>query len=142
MSDADSSPIVTDAPDQHRYEVRLDGELAGFAVYHRRGGRAYFVHTEIDPAFEGKGLGSPLARRARCRARTREPIVPLCPFIRSYIDRHPDTPTSSTTTCWLRSTAADPTPIHARVAELADAGGLNPPGGDTMRVRTPPRAPI
>ena len=40
MSDATT---VTDVPDQHRYEIRLDGELAGFAIYHRRGGRAYFV---------------------------------------------------------------------------------------------------
>jgi predicted GNAT family acetyltransferase len=82
---------VVDAPDQHRYEIRLGGELAGFAVYHRRGGRAYFVHTEIDPAFEGKGLGSALAKGMLEQERDRgEPIVPLCPFVRSYIDRHPE----------------------------------------------------
>src|SRR6187549_3119450 len=57
-----SVPVVTDVPDNHRYEIRLDGELAGFVVYHRRGGRIYLVHTEIEPAFEGKGLGSALAR--------------------------------------------------------------------------------
>ena len=89
MSD-DASTTVTDVPDQHRYEVHLDGELAGFAVYHRRGGRAYFVHTEIDPRFEGKGLGSALAKGALDAERALgEPVVPLCPFIRSYIDRHP-----------------------------------------------------
>ena len=49
------------------------------------------MHTEIDPAFEGKGLGSALARGALDAERTRgEPIVPLCPFIRQYIDRHPE----------------------------------------------------
>jgi predicted GNAT family acetyltransferase len=86
-----SEPIVTDVPDQHRFEVRLDGELAGFAVYHRRGGRIYLVHTEIDPRFEGKGLGSALAKGVLAAERAAaEPVVPLCPFMRSYIDRHPD----------------------------------------------------
>jgi len=91
MADTDSSPSVTDVPDQHRFEVRLDGELAGFAVYHRRGGRIYLVHTEVDPAFEGKGMGSALAKGVLDAERaTGEPVVPLCPFMRSYIDRHPD----------------------------------------------------
>src|SRR5918993_3611330 len=55
---ADDAPReVIDVPDDHRYEIRVAGELAGFAVYHRRGGRAYFVHTEVDPRFEGRGLG-------------------------------------------------------------------------------------
>jgi len=82
---------VRDVPDDHRYEVTLDGAVAGFAIYHRRPGRTFSVHTEIDPAFEGKGLGSALARGALDSERTRgEPIVPLCPFIRQYIDRHPE----------------------------------------------------
>jgi predicted GNAT family acetyltransferase len=86
-----SEPVVTDVPDQHRFEIRLHDELAGFAVYHRLGGRAYLVHTEIDPRFEGKGLGSALAKGVLAAERaTAEPVVPLCPFIRSYIDRHPD----------------------------------------------------
>ena len=91
MSDTAAPPAVTDVPDQHRFEVRLDGELAGFAVYHRRGGRIYLVHTEVDPAFEGKGIGSALARGVLDAERAlAEPVVPLCPFMRGYIDRHPD----------------------------------------------------
>jgi len=93
LNPSDTSPgaVVTDVPDQHRFEIRLDGELAGFAVYHRRGGRIYLVHTEVDPKFEGKGLGSTLAREVLATERVAgEPVVPLCPFMRSYIDRHPD----------------------------------------------------
>src|SRR6476660_3549183 len=91
MSDARPTPVITDVPDHHRYEISVDGQLAGFAVYHRRGGRIYLVHTEIDPAFEGQGLGSALARGVLDAERTiGEPLVPLCPFMRSYIDRHPD----------------------------------------------------
>jgi hypothetical protein len=82
---------VTENDDQHRYDVTMDGQHAGFARYVRRGGRTYFVHTEIDPKFEGHGLGSKLAAGALAAERTAgRKVVPLCPFIRSYIDRHPD----------------------------------------------------
>ena len=90
MSD-DHHPQVRDEPEQSRYEVWLDGQLVGFARYVRRGGRAFFVHTEIDPGHEGAGLGSALAKGALEAERSLgEPVVPLCPFIRAYIDRHPE----------------------------------------------------
>ena len=107
MADTDSSPIVTDVPDQHRYEVRLDGELAGFAVYHRRGGRIYLVHTEIDPAFEGKGIGSALARGVLDAERARPSRSSRCArscAATSTATR--TTPTSSTRTCSPASTAS------------------------------------
>ena len=65
--------------------------LVGYARYVRRGGRVYFVHTEIEPGHEGAGLGSTLAKSALDAERALgEPVVPLCPFIRAYIDRHPE----------------------------------------------------
>ena len=83
-------PEVRDDPDESRFEIWLDGELVGFARYVRRGGRVYFVHTEIDPATRGR-LGSALAKGALDAERALgEPVVPLCPFIRTYIDRHPE----------------------------------------------------
>jgi len=87
----DHDPQVHDNTEQSRYEVHVDGELTGFARYVRRGGRAYFVHTEINPAHEGEGLGSALARAALDAQRgLGEPVVPLCPFIRGYVERHPE----------------------------------------------------
>ena len=82
---------VTDAPDKHRYEVRTDGELAGFAAYVSGQGVRVFTHTEVDPAYEGQGLGSTLARGALDDVRQKHvAAVPMCPFIASWIERHPD----------------------------------------------------
>jgi predicted GNAT family acetyltransferase len=49
------------------------------------------VHTEIDPALEGQGLGDRLVAGALddLRAHGRK-LVPLCPFVRAYLRRHPD----------------------------------------------------
>ena len=80
---------VRDNPELLRFEIHDEGKLAGFAQYVRRPGRIFFVHTEIDPAFEGRGLGSRLAAGALDAARaTGERVVPLCPFIAQYIERH------------------------------------------------------
>jgi hypothetical protein len=87
-----NEPVVTveDAPDERRFEIRVDGELAGFARYARRPGRIIFVHTEIDDRFEGQGLAGRLIAGALDSARAAgERVVPLCPFVASYIERHP-----------------------------------------------------
>jgi predicted GNAT family acetyltransferase len=80
---------VTDNTDQHRFEIFLDGELAGFTKYHPVDGGIAFDHTEIDDKFEGKGLGSTLVRTALDDVRGRDLVVlPYCPFVRSYIARN------------------------------------------------------
>lgn len=85
------STAVTDNGDRERYEISVDGAAAGFAQYVRRGGRTLFVHTEIDPAFEGRGLGGQLVRAALDAEReAARPIVPLCPFVARYVERHPE----------------------------------------------------
>jgi predicted GNAT family acetyltransferase len=82
---------VRNDPDNHRYVLELEGEDAGKAVYHVRGGRNYFVHTEVDAGHEGEGLGSALAQGALDDVRSRgEQIVPICPFITAWLARHPD----------------------------------------------------
>jgi predicted GNAT family acetyltransferase len=80
---------VVDVPERSRFEARVDRELAGFAEYRRRPGLIAFVHTLIDPRFEGQGLGSTLARTALSGARSDGlSVLPFCPFIRAYIARH------------------------------------------------------
>jgi len=82
---------VVDVPEANRYELRLDGRLVGVAAYRRRDGRIAFTHTEVDEACEGRGLGSLLAASALDDARRAGlAVVPLCPFIAHYIERHPE----------------------------------------------------
>jgi predicted GNAT family acetyltransferase len=83
---------VTDNRDELRFEARVDGELAGFAAYELADDLIMFTHTEVDDAFEGHGVGSALARGAldAVRADGTRQVLPRCPFIRSWIEKHPD----------------------------------------------------
>jgi hypothetical protein len=82
---------VHENPERSRYEVFVDGDLAGYSAYRDVGGNRVFTHTTIDPDYEGHGVGSALARAALDDVRTRGlPITARCPFIAGYIDRHPD----------------------------------------------------
>jgi predicted GNAT family acetyltransferase len=91
MTEATEQSKVLRNADESRYEVRYGGELAGFAEYTERGGETVFTHTEIDPAFGGKGLGSRLAKFAiEDTVERARRIRPECPFIRSYLEKHPE----------------------------------------------------
>ena len=82
---------VRNNPTEYRYEILVDGELAGYTQYVLGRGRIAFVHTEVDESYEGLGLGGRLARAALDDARARGLVVePYCPFIAGYIERHLD----------------------------------------------------
>jgi predicted GNAT family acetyltransferase len=87
----DTAVAVTDNADLERYEITADGAPAGFTAYRRRTGLIAFTHTEIDPAFEGRGLGGQLVRAVLEDARAQGLLVlPFCPFVNAYIQRHPE----------------------------------------------------
>jgi uncharacterized protein len=82
---------VQDNPSELRYELRVDGELVGEIRYRRQPGAVVLVHTEVDPRFEGQGLGADLVRAALDDIRSRgELVVPFCPFVAAYIRHHPE----------------------------------------------------
>ena len=83
---------VTNNEAEKRYEARVDGRLAGSAYYDTADDLIGFTHTEVDYDYEGQGVGSTLARAALddVRADGRRKVVPRCPFIKGWIDRHPD----------------------------------------------------
>ena len=74
----------------HRFETTLDGETA-FTEYVLHNGAIVLPHTLVPPAFEGKGVGSALAKAALGYARAHGLTVkPICPFIAGYIQKHPE----------------------------------------------------
>lgn len=80
---------VTRNDEESRYEIRLGETLAGFAEFQRRPGEILFTHTEVDPAFQGKGLASVLASEALADAvASGDTIVPYCPYIAKYLGTH------------------------------------------------------
>jgi predicted GNAT family acetyltransferase len=80
---------VADNADRERYEIRVDGKLAGFVKYRLRPELIELVHTEINDEFEGRGLGSRLISFALDDARGRGlAVLPSCPFVNDYIKRH------------------------------------------------------
>ena len=84
-------PTVTDVPDRSRYEIRDGDRLLGLAAYQRRGRQVVFTHTEVGDSEEHSGLGSRLVRSALDDVRSSGgTVVPLCPFVRGWIERHAD----------------------------------------------------
>jgi predicted GNAT family acetyltransferase len=82
---------VTDHPEASRYELHDGSTLAGVAAYQLRPDAIIFTHTKVSDAYEGQGAGSQLAREALDDARRRGlRVVARCPFIASWIERHPD----------------------------------------------------
>jgi hypothetical protein len=83
---------ITNNTDEHRYEARVDGALAGAAYYKLHEGVIEFDHTEVDDSFEGQGVGSSLARGALDDVRRdgSRKVVATCPFIKGWIGKHPD----------------------------------------------------
>lgn len=83
---------VRDHPDESRFEAYVDGELAGYSAYLLAGGTLTFLHTEVDDAYEGRGVGSALVRQAldQLRARPEIRVAASCPFVRAWLRKHPD----------------------------------------------------
>ncbi len=81
--------VVVDNPDERRYEARLGGRIVGYSTYRQAGGRVIFLHTEVDTALEGGGIGSKLAAGALDDVRARGlRVTARCPFIAAYLRRH------------------------------------------------------
>ena len=90
--DAVGPPLrIVDGPENGRYEAFVGDRLAGLVAYRLRAGQVVFLHTEVMPAFEGRGIGSRLAAGVLDDARARGlAVIPRCPFIAAYIRRHPE----------------------------------------------------
>jgi predicted GNAT family acetyltransferase len=86
-------PHVVHNQQLHRYEIFIGDEKVGHADYSQLPGELHFVHTEVDPAHQGKNLAAILMREAIAdvRAEGKAKIVPVCSYVVRYMERHPDT---------------------------------------------------
>lgn len=86
----EQSVAVSRNESHKRFEATIDGTPAGFIDYRVRDGEVTLIHTETLAGFEGRGVGSALAKAALDDLRARgEKAFPLCPFIRSWLTKHP-----------------------------------------------------
>jgi uncharacterized protein len=82
---------VRDNASRGRFEVLVDGAVAGFAAYRPRDGAVAITHSEVDPRYRGHGLGAELARQTLDTLRARgASVVPACPFFAEYVEQHPE----------------------------------------------------
>lgn len=82
---------VRDDPERGRFELLVGGTAAGSADYHEQPGLVTILHTEVDPAFEGQGLGSTFVAAMLDEVRARDArVLPICPFVKGYLQRHPE----------------------------------------------------
>jgi predicted GNAT family acetyltransferase len=84
------TPQITDNQAESRFELTMDGRLAELR-YRRNGDRLVLIHTGVPAELEGHGLGGALVRAAVGRAeQDGMTVVPMCPFARGWLERHPD----------------------------------------------------
>lgn len=90
MSAPQSHGAVQDNTVRNRFELQVDGDVA-FINYRRAGNVVTMTHAEVPARFEGKGVGSALARGALDLVRAGGGrVVPACPFVAVYVQRHPE----------------------------------------------------
>ncbi|MEH0841537.1 GNAT family N-acetyltransferase [Micromonospora sp. CPCC 205711] len=83
--------LVEENPAKHRFEILVDDALAGFTAYIPRGEVRVFTHTEVRPEFQDMGVGGALVKATLDQVRQQGGrVVPQCPFMRAWIERHPD----------------------------------------------------
>lgn len=82
---------VSDNEDASRFELRLDGELAGWIDYRRAGDTVALTHAEIRDELRNRGHAETMTREALADLKRRGlKAQPLCPYVVAYAHRHPD----------------------------------------------------
>jgi uncharacterized protein len=89
---ADPADVVVHDPDRHRYVLERDGREIGQSVYELGEGVIRVTHTEVDESLQEHGLGSRLAQGMLddIRDHSDRRLVPICPFTRGYLAKHPE----------------------------------------------------
>jgi len=82
--------LLIDNTEKKQYEFHIEDDLARIE-YIKAQGKIFLTHTEVPARFEGKGIGSALVKQALDDIQQKGlALVPLCPFVAAYINRHPE----------------------------------------------------
>ena len=82
---------VAEVTGPFRFQITVDGSIAGFAQFADEGDDRVFFHTVIDEAFSGQGLAGKVVSAALDQTREDgKRVVALCPFVKGYIEKHPE----------------------------------------------------
>ncbi|MHA3702799.1 GNAT family N-acetyltransferase [Jatrophihabitans sp. YIM 134969] len=82
---------IVERVEQHRYELHLDGQVRGLAVYCDQGDVRAIIHTEVDERVQGRGYAGELMERALADiARDGRRVNPACGYAAWYIEQHPE----------------------------------------------------
>ena len=74
-----------------QFEMDLDDGKAVIGFKKESDGTLNLVHTEVPPAYEGKGVGTRLVKQTLEQIKsTDKKIVASCPFVADFIERHPE----------------------------------------------------
>ncbi len=81
---------LKDNKEAQQFELDVNGAIA-FIAYEPHKGALALTHTEVPEALEGKGVGSVLVLKTLEYIESQgQKIIPLCPFVRAYLQRHPE----------------------------------------------------
>lgn len=90
-AEMETETTVIHLPDEKRFELRVDGEVAGWVDYLPGGKSVIIAHTEVSDAYAGRGLAALLVKEVLTQLRAEgTTVIPVCPFATSYIRRHPE----------------------------------------------------
>ncbi len=81
---------LVDNKEANRFEVEVEGYTA-FVDYRRGKSHISYIHTGVPKELKGKGVGAFLAKNVLEYAKEHQlRVKPYCPFIKAYIDKHPE----------------------------------------------------
>ena len=82
---------TTITAEDDRYTIAVEGKPVGFAEFADRSDQRVFYHTEVDPAYGGRGLATILVEAALNAARDQgKRIVPVCSMVATVLKNHPE----------------------------------------------------
>lgn len=82
---------VTHNTAENRFEAKLGDDAMGVIDYHKQGSVYVLTHTGVPEAYNGQGIAGRIAQVALDTIKAEGgQIVPQCPYIVTYLKRHPE----------------------------------------------------